>query len=122
MTGEQTEAGNDSADDFTVQIPGPNAATNQIGHILTDEEYQQFRKIIDNSGATVLQVGTMKATIQGITVLIVMLALIGGLMVLRRMFDRWFDAHIYDNTWASTAVVVALLLILGMVLTAAIKG
>jgi hypothetical protein len=90
------------------------------GASLTPEEYRQFKKLISRQPATSLQVALVNSASIGTTILIAGFALIALLWVLRQMFNFWFDKDIYDDTWASVAVVVALLLVTGAVIVAAV--
>lgn len=89
---------------------------------LTGEEYEALLQVIKPGAATPLQVALVNAAVVGTKIIIVMLAFVIGLVIMRRIFDRWWDQDLYNDTWASMCVVIAKLIVLGWILTATVRG
>lgn len=111
------EEGNDRLE--SLPHKGTGHAANDT--TLTADEMQMLRRMLDRSRATARDVAWVTAANIATAIFIVGLAFIILLVALRYIFNRWFDAHIYDNTWASTVVVVTIILSLCAVLVAAVR-
>jgi len=104
------------------EATGPDNDDNYPSVLLTPVEYEQLEQILRIGGATPLVVAAVKGAGVGVTVLIAMCAFILGLVIMRRIFNFWWDKDLYDNTWASTCIVCMKLLVLGWIITAAVRG
>jgi hypothetical protein len=79
------------------------------GKTLTDDEYGQLKRLLSNSAAAPLQVALTNTAVRATNVLIVGMAWIAFLLILRRMFNYWFDKDLWDDKTASTVTVGILL-------------
>ena len=88
--------------------------------MLTDEEYQQFRQIVKIGRAPALQVATVTGAAVGMVILLAGLAYILFLVLMRYVFNRWFDQDVYGKTWPSTLVICVMIFGAVTVLAAAV--
>lgn len=79
------------------------------GKTLSEDEYGQLKRLLSNSAAAPLQVALTNTAVRATNVLIVGLAWIAFLLILRRMFNYWFDKDLWNDKTASTVVVSILL-------------
>jgi len=91
------------------------------GMTLTQDEYDGLKQMLRISGATPLQVGLVKGSMNGTALLLNFLFWLVGLIILRYAFNRWFDANVYDDTWASTCVICMMLWCTKEILVAAVQ-
>lgn len=67
------------------------------------------------------EVGLTNAAIKGGGLLIVSLFWLVFLVILRRIFDKWFDEDVYTQAWPSTAVICTLLFTTAWILVSVIS-
>ena len=116
--GEERPAGTPAA---TVQADrGMVLAEPDDGITLTAEEYEQFKQLVKIGRATPLQVGSVTGASVGIVILLAGTAYIGFLVLLRYVFNRWFDQDVYTKTWPSTVVICVMILGAVAILCAAV--
>ncbi len=94
----------------------------QDGITLTAEEYEQLKQVIAVGGATPLQVALVNIASLGTRLFVVSLVVLAVFLIYRKKFDFLWDQDIWDDTWASVAVICMCLLVLGWVITAAVRG
>ncbi len=85
------------------------------------DEIRLLRRMLDRSRATARDVAWVTVANVLPAILIVGLAFILLLVALRYIFNRWFDADIYNHTWPSVLVVCVMVICMTAVLVAAVR-
>jgi hypothetical protein len=85
------------------------------GHLLTKEEYAQFKEIIRSRRATPMEVAFASLAAKGVAALLALLLLIIGLWIIHRVLGSVWDEDVEKNAYASAAIIVVVVAVWGLV-------
>lgn len=103
------------------QPDGGQSEPSDEGIGLTREEYEQFKQITRAGRAAPIDVALVNLAVKGTGLLVVGLSWLIFLVILRRVFDRWFDEDVYSAAWPSTVVIAVLLACTAWILVSVVQ-
>jgi hypothetical protein len=88
---------------------------------LTPDELVKVRKLLEKRVATAKDVAWVNVAVKGTALVMALCIGLIFLVVLRYVFNRWFDEDVYTQAWPSVAVIAAMLAFMAVVLYGAVS-